>query len=290
MKQVKILNVKINIISKQEVLGKIQNLLTLAQENKKQCQLITTNPEFILKAQKDEEFKNIINNAWLSVADGYGVRLASKYCLLASKIKNQKLKIKVFKNFLTGFKIAWWGMTRNDKKLDVVKEVITGTDLILEICKIINYESKIKNNAKKIFLLGGFGEVPRLTAKKLKQQFPKVNFDYSIFESKDIIDKINKTKPDILFVALNHPRAQKWIAKNLSRMPSVKLAIGVGGAFDYISGKVKRAPHKMRYSFEWLFRLIRQPKRIKRIWNAVVKFPWLVFKNSLMEKEFKNVN
>ena len=76
------------------------------------------------------------------------------------------------------------------------------------------------------------------------------------------------------------PKQEKWIAENLKKMPDVKLAIGVGGSFDFISGKVQRAPEFMRtLGFEWLWRLIIQPWRIKRIFNAVVVFPWLVLKS-----------
>ena len=65
-------------------------------------------------------------------------------------------------------------------------------------------------------------------------------------------------------------------------MPSVKLAIGVGGAFDFISGRVKRAPKFLqKVGLEWLWRLILQPWRIKRIYNGVVKFSWLVLKEKI---------
>ena len=140
---IKILDIKINIISKQEVLEEIKSLLfkpTLVEvKNKNEIsakadingvQLVTTNPEFILEAQKNPEFKNIINNSWLSVADGYGIRLASKYI---SVISNQQ---SVISKFFTGFKIAWWGISRNNKKLDIIKDIITGTDLVPDICKI----------------------------------------------------------------------------------------------------------------------------------------------------------
>jgi len=261
-KQIKILDIKINIISRQEVLDKIKNLFFKPSLGE---QLVTTNPEFILEAQKNNEFKNIINNSWLSVADGYGIKLASKYCSL---ISNFQFPISNFQKFFVGLKVAWWGIIRNNKKFDVIKEIITGVDLVQEICKNFN---------KKIFLLGGYGNTSRLAAENLKKQNPKLEINYYIFEADDIINIINNFQPDILFVALNHPRAQIWINNNINKMPSVKLAIGVGGALDYISGKIKRAPSGWRYGFEWLFRLFKQPKRFKRIWNASVRFPLAVF-------------
>lgn len=285
-KLIKILNVKINIVSRQEVLEEIKKLL----ETERQKQLGTTNPEFILEAQKNEKFREIINNCWLSVADGYGIQLAAKY---VQELKNKNLKFKnsFFKRILIGLKVAWWGITRNNQKLDVITEVITGTDLVPEICKILETRTPFSSSTsselrrgkeikRRVFLLGGFGEIPQLAAKKLKEKFPQVEIGYSVFEMEDIIEIINNFEPEILFVALNYPRAQMWIAENLSKMPSVKLAVGVGGALDYISGQIKRAPVKYQHSYEWLFRLICQPrKRCKRIWRAVVVFPWQVFRN-----------
>ena len=96
------------------------------------------------------------------------------------------------------------------------------------------------------------------------------------------IDTINKAKPDVLFVALGQVKQEKWIIKNLPKLPSVCLAMGVGGSFDYISKIIPRAPKFARIlGLEWLVRLILQPKRIKRIWNAVAVFMWLVVKNKV---------
>ena len=302
---IKILNVKINALAKAEILERIKNLLL--SESFEQCQLVTTNPEFIISAQKDEEFKNIINNSWLSVADGYGIRLAAKYNSEIQKLRNLEIKGNnpiimsssrkrgsrgILCGLFFGLKIAWWGILKKDEKLDIIKETITGTDLVLEIC-IITESTKSHN---KIFLLGGYGDVPRLAAEKLQSIYSvgaihelspqdrvyisnntPLQIKYAPFEVNNIIEKINLFQPAVLFVALNHPRAQKWIDENLPKMPSVKLAIGCGGAFDYISGKIKRAPKNWQGSFEWLYRLICQPKRWKRIWQASMVFPWEVF-------------
>lgn len=89
---------------------------------------------------------------------------------------------------------------------------------------------------------------------------------------------------DILFVAFGAPKQEMWISKNLNKIP-VKIAIGVGGAFDYISGKTLRAPGFIRnIGLEWLFRLIAQPWRIKRQ-LALLEFIWLVIKEKLKKIE-----
>jgi N-acetylglucosaminyldiphosphoundecaprenol N-acetyl-beta-D-mannosaminyltransferase len=277
-----ILNIRVDNISKSEVLAKIQTLLA---SNEIGRQLITTNPEFILEAQKNDKFKQIINDSWLSVADGYGIRLAAKYM---TEISNQK---SIIGKFFIGMKIGLWGMLKKDDKLDIIKETITGTDLMPEICKVL----RDKRQETRIFLLGGYGDTPKLVAEKLssfvipsegatavapKSRNP-LNFAYATFEENNIIEKINSFQPSVLFVAISHPRAQIWIDENLPKMPSIKLAIGVGGAFDYWSGKIKRAPENWQNSFEWLYRLFHQPKRLKRILNAWPRFPWKIFINSI---------
>jgi N-acetylglucosaminyldiphosphoundecaprenol N-acetyl-beta-D-mannosaminyltransferase len=269
-----ILRTKVDQFSKKEVLDKIKRVLVLPLE--KPCHLVTTNPEFVLEAQKNIKFRDIVNDSWLSVADGYGLRLAAKY-LEISKNKNN-----IFVKFFLGLKVAWWGFWHVDKKLDVIKDIVTGSDLVSEITELAHQIKKEENIINKVFLLGGFGDVPEKAICSLKKQ---ISSDLDIvgynFETEDKIAKINESKATILFVALSQPRAQLWINENLSKMNLIKLVVGVGGSFDYLAGEVKRAPLKSRYHFEWLFRLFYQPKRWKRIFRAVFVFPWLVFKKSI---------
>ena len=89
---------------------------------------------------------------------------------------------------------------------------------------------------------------------------------------------------DILFVAFGFPKQEQWIAENLDKIP-VKVAMGVGGAFDYISGNVPRSPVFIRkLGLEWLFRLIIQPWRLKRQ-LALFKFIYLVLREKLKSKD-----
>ncbi len=88
---------------------------------------------------------------------------------------------------------------------------------------------------------------------------------------------------DILFVAFGFPKQEEWIAKNLASLPVIA-AMGVGGAFDYLSGEVVRAPRFIRrIGFEWLFRLVKQPWRLKRQ-KALLVFIWLVVRQRLSRK------
>lgn len=134
------------------------------------------------------------------------------------------------------------------------------------------------------FFFGGKNGAAEKTAKFLQRQFPKlkiagfncggeVNQDGAL-QDKNILAKIKQSRPDILFVAFGCPKQEKFIIRYLSKLKSVRIAIGVGGAFDILSGKIQRAPKLFRFfGLEWLWRLVKEPKRIKRIYTATVKFP-----------------
>jgi len=153
-----------------------------------------------------------------------------------------------------------------------LKENIYGIDLIHNL--ISNSQFLIS----KIFLLGGKKDVAKKTKEKLGNKI--IGAEHGYQDLRKVVEKINKAEPDILLVGLGSPKQEKWIYKNLKKMPSVKLAIGVGGAFDFISGRIKRAPKFLqKVGFGWLWRLVIQPRRVKRIYNGVIKFSWLILKN-----------
>jgi len=187
--------------------------------------------EFVVKAQKNEEFRNILNKADFCLCEGRGLWLMAR--LLGKKLKQN----------------------------------INGIELI-------------KNLKGKIFLFGGTKEVVEKTKEKLGQKIVGAENGYQDFNN--VIEKINIARPDILLVGLGSPKQEKFIYENLSKMPSVKLAVGVGGAFDFISGRVKRAPKILqKIGMEWLWRLFVQPQRIKRIFYGVGGLLVLTIKNML---------
>jgi N-acetylglucosaminyldiphosphoundecaprenol N-acetyl-beta-D-mannosaminyltransferase len=252
--EIKVLGIKIDALSLAEAREKVRIFLSSIGQHT----IFTPNPEILVKAQKDEYFKYSLNKSDLNLCDGRGIQFVSK----------QKI------------------------------ERITGVDFMLEICQIAEMEKKT------VYLLGsGSDGVVKKTAENLINKFPNLKVagwgrgpvikesDVSIQkfnnstglimdagENANILENINKAKPDILFVAFGMGKQEKWIIENLAKIPSVKIAMGVGGAFDYISGSVKRAPLLLRkIGLEWLYRLVKQPRRVVRIWNATVKFLWLFF-------------
>lgn len=146
------------------------------------------------------------------------------------------------------------------------------TDIVCHTPGIDLMEALVKVAAEKGFtagFLGGREEVAKKTAECLKKKYPKLKVVFAesggqVDEDGKSLKSLKSLNCDILFVAFGPPKQEKWIAKNLAKLP-VKVAMGVGGAFDIISGKVPRAPKWLRnLGFEWLFRLVVQPWRIKR--------------------------
>lgn len=199
--------------------------------------IVTPNPEIVVMAQKDKELKKIINNADLAIPDGVALKLAP----------------------------------------DIVCHS-PGIDVMEQLVKMASEKGFTTG------FLGGRDEVAKETAERLKRKYPKLKVSFA--ESGGEIDDQGNMltdyhgppkgkTTDLLFVALGPPKQEKWMAKNLKKL-DVKVAMGVGGAFDYISGSIPRAPKWMRVlGLEWLFRLAVQPWRIKRQ-LALLKYIWLL--------------
>lgn len=205
-------------------------------ESNKKSFIVAINPEKILKARKDEKLKNLLNNATYEIPDGIGV-------IYASKLRKGNIKTR-----------------------------ITGIDSMEMLCKL-SEEKKYK-----IFMYGAKEETIKKAKENLEIKFPNIQIVGTIngYEKNNdkIINAINKSKADIVFVALGSPKQEYWITENMDKV-SAKIFQGVGGSFDVFSGNIKRAPKWMqKIGLEWLYRLIKEPKRIFRQ-IKLVKFLWL---------------
>lgn len=261
-----ILGIPFDKITHNEALKKISNWLN---ENG-QKHIATPNPEFLLEAQKNKHFKEILNKTHLNIPDGIGILWAATYLFKTAKNKSKFWKI--FKGLgLLGALLLYPAICKK-----VLAERVTGTDLMTSICQ------KVAQTDNKIFLLGAAPSIAEKAAQNLILRFPGlkiVGIHAGTPEETGIIEKINNSGANILFVAFGAPKQEKWIHENLSKLPNIKIAIGVGGAFDFLANHVRRAPSFMRkLGLEWLARLIQEPSRSRRIWNAVVKFPIAILK------------
>lgn len=159
-----------------------------------------------------------------------------------------------------------------------LKERIHGVDLLENLCK------EVSNWPITVGFLGAGPHVAEQTAECLQKRYPKLSVG---LVAQEWSEGLKNKKIDILFVAFGSPKQEIWIANNLENLPA-RVIIGVGGAFDFISGKVIRAPQFIRnLGLEWLFRLIIQPWRIKRQ-LSLIKFIFLVVKERISPKSFKN--
>lgn len=252
--RVQIMGVPVDTMTTSNLLEQIGYILNQNEQH----QIVTVNPEMILLAQHDGEFKQILNNSWVNTADGTGL-------LWAANCKNNNTIVSLLK--LTKLLFI--------KPNFPISERIKGSDLVYDIAELASRKNK------SIFLLGAAEGIAEKAKFELLKKYPhlKIVGTYSgtpsIHEQEKIKDLINDVEPDILLVAYGAPSQEKWIARMLKKIPSVKLAIGVGGTFDYISGTIPRAPLLMQnLGLEWLYRLLQEPKkRLPRIINAVITFP-----------------
>lgn len=243
--KINILGVNFDVLD----LNTVMNRVAVALKNNTRCFIVTPNPEFVVLAQKDIEFRKILNSADISLADGTGIILAAY--ILKKRLPNR----------------------------------ITGNDMILALSKFAS------EHFYPIFLFGGEKGVAHQAGKKLKGMFPQLSIagtlDGRIISDpkhipEDITTAINQSGARILFVALGQGKQERFIAYAMKKLPNINVAIGVGGAFDFLSGKIKRAPLWMRrFGLEWLFRLIQEPKRWRRIIRATIIFPMLVFRQKI---------
>ncbi len=202
--------------------------------------VFTPNSEIIQACIEDPSLYPLINSADLVTPDGIGV-------IYASKILGRPLKAKT-----------------------------AGYDLGLEVVRLSHEEGH------KIFFLGGKPGIAEAARDKLLQTYPGANFvgchdGYFKKEGEEndaVVREINKAAPDVLYVCFGVPAQEKWIAANKDKLPSVKLFLALGGSLDGYSGNFKRAPKIfIKLGLEWLYRLIKEPKRIGRM----MKLPKFLF-------------
>jgi N-acetylglucosaminyldiphosphoundecaprenol N-acetyl-beta-D-mannosaminyltransferase len=153
-------------------------------------------------------------------------------------------------------------------------ERVTGVDFMKKLCE------KVSDLPVTVGFLGAGPRIAELASECLVAQYPGLRVSFAVSDLSEIKGRVPKT--DILFVALGAPKQEQWIANNINKLP-VTVIMAVGGSFDYISGRVTRAPGVLRaLGLEWLFRLIIQPWRIGRQLSLLL-FVWLVLKEKFSE-------
>lgn len=224
----------------------VEELKNSLQTEKKEF-IVTANPETFMIAEGDPKFDKVLKESHTRIVpDGIGVVKAAG---------------------MLGYP---------------VKERVTGVEISKCLLRMAN---KYK---KSIYLFGAKPEVVGLLVKKIKKDFPNVIIagykDGYVKDKERVFDEIVEAKPDIILVALGIPMQELLIDKNYDRFEK-GIMIGVGGSFDVLSGMKKRAPEFfVKYNLEWLYRIIKEPKRIKRFFVSNVKF---IFQIKKLAKEGK---
>jgi N-acetylglucosaminyldiphosphoundecaprenol N-acetyl-beta-D-mannosaminyltransferase len=229
MSNIKAFNINFNGLTKDFILSLL--------DSKKLNVVITVNAEFIVLANENKRFMDILSKN-INTVDG-------QIPYLFLKMKARKMKVKV--------------------------ETLSGSDLIFDICK------KASLKKLKVFLLGGLEISNKLSQKRLREMFPELIIDgysppHSPYpfpkELNDLIlQKIQNFSPDILFVAFGPPKQEFWIEDNRDFLEKigVRLAMGVGGTFEMVAGIEKRAPvFIQKMGLESIWRLYQNPKRLGR--------------------------
>lgn len=235
-----ILGVKIDKITAENALKKAEKMVRTDGVST----IFTPNPEIVMAAAEDKEFNEILNSADMCTPDGIGVVYAAKM-----------LKTPLY-------------------------ERVAGYDLA---CGLLD---SVRKTGEGVFLFGAKPGVAEAAKENLSTAYPGVNIVgmhdgyFSDDENDDIINEINESGAKLLLVCLGAPKQEKWIFNNKSKLKTVTLCMGVGGALDVFAGVAKRAPEIfIKLNLEWFYRLCKNPSRIGRF-AALPKFMLAVMKNS----------
>lgn len=216
----------------------------LAAKEKGYC--VTPNAEIVYEAVKDPGFRELLNGAALVLPDGAGV-------VLGAKILGTPLR-----------------------------EKVAGIEFGEELCALL------AQTGGRLYLLGGKPGIAELAGEKLQEKYPGLTVcgtaDGYFQDEKAAVEKLNMAKPDVVFVCLGAPKQEKFIRKHFEEM-NATLFLGLGGSLDGYAGVAHRAPRWMiNLSLEWLYRLIREPKRLGRMMR-LPKFVLICFREKLRRKK-----
>jgi N-acetylglucosaminyldiphosphoundecaprenol N-acetyl-beta-D-mannosaminyltransferase len=224
------LGVRVDRFTLQQTVERLDQIIRVWRISHGRCeQVVTVNPEMMMMAQRDATFRECVNQAALVVPDGMGIVWAAR--LLGKP----------------------------------TPERVTGTDTLPELARLC------ATKGYRLFLLGAAPGIAEIAAERLQALAPGLEIASTYAgspaeaEEETIIERIRIARADVLCVAYGAPAQELWIYRNLAQL-RVGVAIGVGGAFDFLAGRQQRAPQPMRrLGLEWLYRLYRQPSRWRRM-------------------------
>jgi N-acetylglucosaminyldiphosphoundecaprenol N-acetyl-beta-D-mannosaminyltransferase len=224
--RLRILTIWVDPVTRAEAIRRVSDILRYGE---RPHSIFASNPEKSFSVPKDPDLYRVFEQADLLLPDGIGIVWAAR--------------------LLFGAQL----------------ERVPGSEFIEDICRLAAAAGY------KIFVYGAAEEVNRNSVEILQERYPglvvagRANGYISPEDTPDLIKRINDSQAEILFLALGSPKQEKWYAIYRDSLEHVRIVQGIGGTLDTIGGTVKRAPEVWRrYSAEWLYRLLTEPKRIRR--------------------------
>ena len=232
--------------------------------------VVTAYSETFLETEKNPEFKKAIAGADLVLADGVSLRAAMDF--------NRHRTGDLAGDFFRGLQVG------RDILSGKYRGGTTGVELMRQLIKLSG------KKRLKVFMLGGWGGVAGRLVKRLTINDSRLTIDWEggpekiemekEIENSRIMDRINKFRPDLLFVSFGRFKQEVWIANNLVKLKT-KVVMGVGSSFDELAGE-GTWPHPVpgwveKRGLKWLWRVGKDPKHLRRAWNAFPVFAWKVF-------------
>ncbi len=227
-----ILNTPVHAVTMADTLALVEQYMVEPRLH----QICTTNPEFVMMAQQDADFRRVLHKADLCLPDGVGLLWAAR----------------------------WLGRP--------LPQRVPGSELVYHLAE------RAAQHGWRLFLLGAAPGVAEQAAHILTARYPGLIIagtyagSPAAAENDEIVQRINDGRADLLYAAYGAPRQDKWIARNRGNLTAVRVALGIGGALDFITGKSARAPRWVQnLGLEWLHRLIKEPWRWRRM-TALPRF------------------
>lgn len=258
-KKISVAGLHIDALSKSVLLEAILNRIKIKQKTF----VVTPYSEFLFASLKSKQLRELFNKADFSIPDGIGIFWA--HLFLSQPLKSKS----IFWNIVIAWmQWVWTGasiLLRPSLLYKDIPEKIVGADFVWDLVKMA------ADNNFSVYVLGGHGDTDKIVAKKFKAKFPNLKIAGTSNKKSDdpsIFSDVVKSGADMLLVGLGPIVQEKWIVQNLKDLPA-SFAIGLGGTFDYIAGVKTKPPQFIRdIGLEWLYRLVTQPSRLSRIFDA----------------------
>ncbi len=242
-----------------------RELITEILRGQKLVHIATVNAEYLVRAERDADFQALLQQTF-NLADGIGPIWAANFL---EKARGQNFLQKIWLLIQTGATLV----LAPKRARQIFPERLSGADLWQEIC------SQCEQTGQTVFLAGwggGLSSFAEVRA-KLQDKFPQLQVAGCFGEIPEIDAALEKVNPAVLFCGLGMPKQDFWLAEKLAKT-GARLGMGVGGSFDFLTGRQKRAPQIFqKLGCEWLWRLCTRPNRWRRIWTATGTWVGLIW-------------